>query len=51
MAIEWRKLFGPGATGYSGEEVRVKGSEVGFEHYLVKPAGLEDLKRVIPEIT
>jgi signal transduction histidine kinase/CheY-like chemotaxis protein len=38
-------------TGYSGEEVRVKGSEVGFEHYLVKPAGLEDLKRVIPEIT
>ena len=38
-------------TGFSGEEVKEKGREAGFEHYLVKPAGLGDLKRVIPEIS
>jgi signal transduction histidine kinase len=38
-------------TGYIGEEVREKGSHVGIEQYLVKPAGLAELKRVIPEIS
>jgi signal transduction histidine kinase/CheY-like chemotaxis protein len=37
-------------TGYSGEEIREKGREAGFEAYLVKPASLEELKRAIPEI-
>lgn len=37
-------------TGYNTEGDRTKGKEVGFEHHLVKPAGLADLKRVIPEI-
>jgi DNA-binding response OmpR family regulator len=37
-------------TGFSTDEARAKGRESGFEHYLVKPAGLADLKRVIPEI-
>lgn len=37
-------------TGYSTEEARAKGQGAGFEHYLIKPAGLADLTRVIPEI-
>ena len=37
-------------TGFSNEDARSKGQESGFEHYLVKPAGLADLKRAIPEI-
>ena len=37
-------------TGFSGEEVREKGREAGFEYYLVKPAGLADLQKAIPEI-
>jgi two-component system CheB/CheR fusion protein len=37
-------------TGYSGEEMRAQGRDAGFEHYLVKPAGLSDLRRVIPGI-
>ncbi len=37
-------------TGYSGEEIREKGSHVGFEHYVVKPASIGELKRIIPEI-
>ncbi len=37
-------------TGWSGEESRLKVRESGFEGYIVKPAGLADLKRVIPEI-
>lgn len=34
-------------TGYSAEDSRQKGKEAGFDHYLVKPAGLADLKRVL----
>lgn len=37
-------------TGYSTEDARVRGRDSGFEYFLVKPAGFEDLKRVIPEI-
>ncbi len=37
-------------TGYSTEDARAKGSAAGFEHYVIKPAGFDDLKRVIPEI-
>ncbi|HRH55745.1 MAG TPA: ATP-binding protein [Candidatus Paceibacterota bacterium] len=37
-------------TGFSTDEAREKGRETGFEHYLTKPTGLEDLKRAIPEI-
>ena len=37
-------------TGFSNEDARLKGRDAGFEHYLVKPAGFADLKRVIPEI-
>ena len=37
-------------TGFSTEDARKKGSAAGFEHYVIKPAGFEDLKRVIPEI-
>lgn len=37
-------------TGYSTEEARAKGVEAGFDHYLIKPASLADLQRVIPEI-
>jgi signal transduction histidine kinase/CheY-like chemotaxis protein len=37
-------------TGYSTEDARKKGSAAGFEHYVIKPAGFNDLKRVIPEI-
>jgi signal transduction histidine kinase/CheY-like chemotaxis protein len=37
-------------TGYSTEDARTKGRAAGFEHYVIKPAGFDDLKRVIPEI-
>ncbi len=37
-------------TGFSTDEARERGKEVGFDHYLVKPAGLADLRRVIPEL-
>lgn len=38
-------------TGYSvTHENRTRGRESGFEHYLVKPASLEDLKQAIPEL-
>lgn len=37
-------------TGYSTDEARQKGKEAGFEHFLIKPAGLKDLKRAIPGI-
>ena len=37
-------------TGYNDAEHRTKSKEVGFEHYLVKPAGLAELQKVIPEI-
>jgi signal transduction histidine kinase/CheY-like chemotaxis protein len=37
-------------TGFSTDEARERGKEAGFDHYLVKPAGLADLKRVIPEL-
>lgn len=37
-------------TGFSTEESKERGKEVGFEHYLVKPAGFSELKRAIPEI-
>ncbi len=37
-------------TGYSGEGIRLRGSEVGIEQYMVKPASLDDLKKAIPEI-
>ncbi|MEJ0053307.1 MAG: ATP-binding protein [bacterium] len=36
--------------GYGESEDRRRGREAGFNEYLVKPAGLEDLKRVIPEL-
>jgi CheY-like chemotaxis protein len=34
-------------TGYGGEEERRRGREAGFDHYLVKPADLADLRRVL----
>ncbi|HEX7651442.1 MAG TPA: ATP-binding protein [Candidatus Paceibacterota bacterium] len=37
-------------TGYSTEEARARGKDAGFEQYLVKPAGLAELRRVLPEI-
>ena len=37
-------------SGYSTDDARQKGKDSGFDHYLVKPAGFDDLKRVIPEI-
>ena len=37
-------------TGFSNEDARERGKEAGFDHYLVKPAGLSDLKRVMPEL-
>jgi DNA-binding response OmpR family regulator len=38
-------------TGFSTDDARERGREAGFDHYLVKPAGLADLKRVIPELS
>ncbi|MGE5541367.1 MAG: ATP-binding protein [Bacillota bacterium] len=37
-------------TGFSTEEAKERGKRAGFDHYLVKPAGFADLKRVIPEL-
>jgi signal transduction histidine kinase/CheY-like chemotaxis protein len=37
-------------SGYGAAEDREKGKEAGFNHYLVKPAGLADLQRVLPEL-
>jgi signal transduction histidine kinase len=37
-------------TGYGSADNRALGSEAGFDHYLVKPAGLADLRRVLPEL-
>ena len=39
-----------GLTGYSTEDAKSRGKKSGFDHYLVKPAGLADLKRVLPEL-
>lgn len=38
-------------TGFSTDDARERGREAGFDHYLVKPTGLADLKRVIPELS
>ncbi len=38
-------------TVHSTEDARIKGKDAGFEHYLVKPADLADLTRVIPELS
>ncbi|HUO56428.1 MAG TPA: ATP-binding protein [Candidatus Paceibacterota bacterium] len=35
-------------SGYSGIEARQRAKQAGFEEYLVKPAGLADLRRVLP---
>jgi len=37
-------------TGYSTEDARARGKDAGFEQYLIKPAGLAELRRVLPEI-
>ncbi len=37
-------------TGFSTDDAREKGAAAGFDHYLIKPAGFADLKRVIPEL-
>jgi signal transduction histidine kinase/CheY-like chemotaxis protein len=37
-------------SGYGAPSDREKGKEAGFDHYLVKPAGLADLRRVLPEL-
>ena len=37
-------------SGFSTEDARGKGIEAGFDEYLVKPAGLAELRRVIPEL-
>lgn len=37
-------------TGYSTDDAKREGATAGFDHYLVKPAGLAELKQVIPEI-
>ncbi len=39
-----------GLSGYSTEDAKSRGKGSGFDHYLVKPAGLADLKRVLPEL-
>ncbi len=38
-------------SGYSTADAKQRGKEAGFDHYLVKPAGLADLRRVIPKIS
>jgi signal transduction histidine kinase len=38
-------------TGFSTEDARQKGAAAGFDHYLVKPVSLAELKKVIPELT
>lgn len=37
-------------TGFSTDDARDKGGAAGFDHYLVKPAGFNELKQVIPEL-
>ena len=37
-------------TGYGTDDARMEGNEAGFDHYLVKPAGIADLQRVLPEL-
>jgi CheY-like chemotaxis protein len=37
-------------TGWAGEEYRRRASEVGFEHFLVKPVALETLEEVLKDI-
>jgi signal transduction histidine kinase len=39
-----------GLSGFSGEEVRRRAKDAGFDDFVVKPAGLAELKRVLPEI-
>jgi signal transduction histidine kinase/CheY-like chemotaxis protein len=39
-----------GLSGYGAANDREKGKQAGFDHYLVKPAGLADLLRVLPEL-
>jgi len=34
-------------TGYSSEEDRARAKEVGFNHHLIKPVGMADLRRVL----
>ncbi len=38
-------------TGYSTDEAKKLGMDAGFDHYLVKPTGLADLRRVIPGLS
>ena len=35
-------------TAYGSEEDRRRGREAGFDHYLVKPVEVRDLRRVLP---
>jgi CheY-like chemotaxis protein len=37
-------------TGFSTDDARAKGASAGFDHYLIKPIGFEEIKQVIPEI-
>lgn len=37
-------------TGFSTEDVKVRGKAAGFDRFLVKPAGLAELMEAIPEI-
>ncbi|MBI5645275.1 response regulator [Candidatus Kaiserbacteria bacterium] len=37
-------------SGYSGSDEEKRSREAGFDQYLVKPAGLADLRRVLPEL-
>ncbi|HEY0010617.1 MAG TPA: ATP-binding protein [Candidatus Paceibacterota bacterium] len=37
-------------SGFSTPEAREKGEAAGFDHYLVKPAGLADLRKILPTL-